>query len=53
MKDNTAAERQKRRDEKIKASGLVQRKVVAHPDFFPKLRKIAKDDWERRGVTLE
>lgn len=48
----TAAERQDNRDKRIKAAGLVQRKVVGHPDDFDDIRKYAEKRYKKRGIKL-
>ena len=47
------AERQKIRDDRIKDAGLVQRKVVGHPDDFNKIRKYAEKLYKKRGIQLD
>lgn len=46
------AERQEKRDQKIKNAGLVQRKVVGHPDDFDLIRTYAEKLYKKRGIEL-
>ena len=46
------AERQKDRDQKIKKAGLVQRKVVGHPDDFNEIREYAENLYKKRGLSI-
>ena len=45
------AERQRNRDERIKTAGLVQRKVVGHPDDFDAIRNYAEKLYKKRGIS--
>lgn len=48
--DTTAAERMRRRDEKIRDAGLSNLKVVMHKDDSFKVRAYAKKPYEKRGI---
>ena len=50
--DYTAAERMKRRNDRIKESGLSHLKVVMHKDDAEKIREFAKDLYVKRGYNL-
>lgn len=52
-KTKTAAERQKDRDQRVKNAGLVQRKVVGHPDDFNAIREFAESLYIKRGIDLK
>lgn len=47
----TDAERQADRNQKIREAGLVQRKVVGHPDDFDSIREYAKKLYKKRGIS--
>lgn len=51
--DTTAAERMKRRDQKIRDAGLSNLKIVMHKDDAGKLRAYAKKLYEKRGISLD
>ena len=52
VRAKTMAERQKDRDQKIKKAGLVQRKVVGHPDDFNEIREYAENLYKKRGLSI-
>jgi hypothetical protein len=48
----TDAERGRARRKRIADAGLVQRKVVGHPDDFEKIHAFAKCLYEERGLEI-
>ena len=50
--DNTAAQRMRNRDQRIKDAGLSNLKVVMHKDDAEAGRKLAQELYEKRGIKL-
>jgi hypothetical protein len=53
IKPKTAAERQAQRNKKILDAGLVQRKVVGHPDDFEAIRLYAEKLYKKRNIKFD
>lgn len=50
--DNTAAQRMRNREQRIKDAGLSNLKVVMHKDDAEQIREFAKKLYEKRGINL-
>ena len=50
--DYTASDRAKRRRQKIKKAGLIESRVVTHPDDAKKVKQYAEKLFKKRGVNL-
>ncbi len=51
-KPKSTAERQAERNLRILKAGLVQRKVVGHPDDFDEIRNFARQLYEKRNISI-
>lgn len=49
----TAAQRQAERNQRIQDAGLVQRKVVGHPDDFDAIRQYARKLYKKRQIKFD
>jgi hypothetical protein len=52
-KPKSAAERQAMRNKRIIDAGLVQRKVVGHPEDFDDIREYAQKLYKKRGIEFD
>lgn len=50
--DNTAAQRMRNREQRIKDAGLSNLKVVMHKDDAEAVRKFAQELYEKRGIKF-
>jgi hypothetical protein len=50
---STAAQRQAERNKRIVDAGLVQRKVVGHPDDFDAIRAYSKKLYRKRKIDFD
>lgn len=50
--DNTAAQRMRNREQRIKDAGLSNLKVVMHKDDAEAVREFAKKLFEKRGIEF-
>ena len=50
--DNTASQRMRNREQRIKYAGFSNLKVVMHKDDAEAVRKLAQELYEKRGIKL-